>query len=330
MKSVSMVLKIASCVLALVFALSSSDAQDYPQRPITIVVPSTPGGPGYAAARLISDRMSASLGQQIVVETVPGAGGTIGMARVARAAPDGYTLMIHQNGFAIAPAIYDKLPFDTAKEFVTVGLVNRTENFLVGRKSLPAKDFAELAAWMKGPGKPARVAHPGMGTFGHLQTVILTRSIGADANLIPYRGVAPALNDLLGEHVDLVEVSGHVGAPHIRAGTMKPYATTAAKRSGTFPEVPGYSELGYPQLTRPFWHALFAPAATPRPILERLNAALRETLADPQVQKGYADSGVEAFPTEQLSLDAANAFTRGELEHWAKTIKDNNIKVDPQ
>lgn len=304
------------------------EAQSYPTRTITLIVPSTAGGPGDVSARLISDHMSASLGQQIVIETIAGAGGTIGMARVARAAADGYTLMIHQNGFAIAPALYAKLSFDTAKDFVTVGLVNQSTVYLVGRSTLPAKDFTELKAWMVGPGKPARYAHPGPGTVGHLQTLILLRAMGAEASLISYRGIAPAVSDLLGQHIDLANVGAAVASPQIREGKVKAYATSASRRSDAFPEVPTFSELGYKELERPFWHALFAPAGTPQPVLERLNAALRETLGDPKVRKAYAASGVEPYPQSQWSLEAASAYMRSELDFWGNAVRNNNVKAD--
>jgi tripartite-type tricarboxylate transporter receptor subunit TctC len=309
-------------------ALGNASAQPYPQRPIMLIVPSSAGGPADAAARLIVDRMSAILGQQIIIEAVPGAGGTIGMSRVARAAPDGYTLLIHQNGFAITPALYDKLGFDTAKDFVAVGLVNQSRNYLVGRKTLPAKTFAELVTWMKGPGSPAKLAHPGKGTFGHLQAVTLDRALDLKVNMIPYRGIAPAVNDLLGGHVDLAEVAAAVSGPHIRAGSLIAYAYTGETRKD-LPDVPTYGELRLPQLERSFWHALFAPAGTPRPILDRLNAALRETLTDPRVLKSYTDSGVEPFPAAQSSIEAAQTFVKGEIAHYEKVVRENNIKAEP-
>jgi tripartite-type tricarboxylate transporter receptor subunit TctC len=321
-------LAIAAVAFGCALAAQGAVAQSYPNRVITIIVPSSPGGPGDVSARLIAERLSASLGQQIVIETVPGAGGTIGMGRVARAAPDGYTLLVHQNGFAITPALYEKLNFDTAKDFVAVGLLNRSYTVFVGRKSLPANNFAELVAWMKGPGKPAKVAHPGKGTNGHLQTLMFVNAIGTEATFVPYRGIAPAVNDLLGEHIDVTQVGAAVAAPHIRAGSMKAYVSTASQRIAAFPDIPTLGEVGYKDLERQFWHALFAPAATPKPILERLNAALQETLADPRVQKAYADSGVEAYPPEQLSLDAANTFLREELAFWGKVVRDNNVKPD--
>jgi tripartite-type tricarboxylate transporter receptor subunit TctC len=316
-------------LLAWALAAGAAHADSYPSRVITLVVPSTPGGPGDVSARLIADRMSQSLGQQIIIETAPGAGGTIGMARVARAAPDGYTLMIHQNGFAITPALYARLTFDTAKDFVTVGLVNRSYVYLVGRKSLPAKDFAELSAWMKGPGKPAKFAHPGSGTVGHLNTVVLVGLMGAaDTNLIPYRGIAPAVNDLLGEHIDLAQVGAAVAAPLMRDGRIRGYASAASKRDPGFADVPTFGELGLKELERPFWHALFAPAATPKPVLEKLNAALRDALNDPRVQQAYAASGVEAYPQNLWPLEAAQSYVREEMDYWAKVVRDNKIKVE--
>ena len=323
--------KLWACVgafCAFAFATTAALAQNYPNRPITLVVPSSAGGPADTSARLIVDRLSAALGQQVVIETAPGAGGTIGMGRVARAAPDGYTLLIHQNGFAITPAIYEKLNFNTAKDFVTVGLVNQSNTFIVGRKSLPANTFAELAAWMKGPGKPAKYAHPGKGTNGHLQGLMLVRAIGTEVTYIPYRGIAPAVNDLLGEHIDVTQVGAAVAAPHIKAGNMRVYASTGLKRSPDFPDVPIMAEVGYKDLGRPFWHALFAPVATPRAVLERLNAALRETLKDPEVQKIYARSQVESFPDDQLSIEAANAFVAKEIAAMAKVVRDNNVTAD--
>lgn len=317
----------AGCVLAGVSAMPAH-AQNYPNKVITFIVPSSPGGPGDVSARLIADRMSVALGQQIIIETIPGAGGTIGMSRVARAAADGYTLLIHQNGFAITPSIYEKLPFDTARDFTVVGLVNQSHTYLVGRTSLPANTFAELVTWMRGPGKPAKVAHPGMGTNGYLQTLQLMRAMGTEGNLIPYRGIAPAVNDLLGGHVDISGVGAAVAAPHMRAGTLKAFASSAPQRDPAFPNVPTYGELGHKELQRPFWHALFAPAATPRPILDKLNAALRETLADPKIQKAYADSGVEPFPSDLRSIDAGNKFVQEEIVFWGKIVRENNVKAE--
>jgi tripartite-type tricarboxylate transporter receptor subunit TctC len=309
----------------------SAQVENYPTKPITLVVPSSPGGPADVAARLIVDRMSESLGQTIVIETVAGAGGTIGMGRVARAAPDGYTLMIHQTGFAITPAIYNKLNFDTAKDFTTIGLVNHTATLLCGRTTLPVNTYAELEAWIKGPGKPVRYAHPGPGSSGHLTVMMHTKAMGGvEISAISYRGIAPAVNDMLGGHIDIASVSSSVALPLIKAGKLKVFATGGMKRSAALPDVPTFGEVGHKELERAFWHALFAPAATPRPILEKLNAALRETLRDPKVVEGYARSSVEAYPPETMSIEASHAYVQKEIALWARVVKENDLKVEAQ
>ncbi|HET9903921.1 MAG TPA: tripartite tricarboxylate transporter substrate binding protein [Xanthobacteraceae bacterium] len=317
----------AFAFLALVWSAAPGRTDAYPSRPVTLIVPSSAGGPADATARLIVDRMSAALGQQIVIENVPGAGGTIGMARAARAAPDGYTLLIHQNGFAITPALYEKLSFDTEKDFVTVGLVNLSHTYLLGRKSLPPKTFAELAAWMNGPGKPGKWGHPGAGTNGHLQSILVMRVMGVNPTFIPYRGIAPAVNDLLGEHIDVAGVGAAVATRLVQAGKLKAFVSTASKRDPALPDVPTYGEVGHKELERPFWHALFAPAGTPRPVLERINAALRETLADPVVKKAFADNSVAAYPENQWSIAAAGDYIRNEIAFWGKVVRDNNVKL---
>ena len=318
----------AICLLGCAMSIPAAHAQNYPQRVITIVAATAPGGPGDTAARLITDKMSALLGQQVIVENMPGAGGTTGAARVARAEPDGYTLLIHQNGLTIAPALYAKLPFDVAKDFVAIGLVNLSYSYLVGRKTLPPNDLKELIAWMKGPGRPTKFGHPGVGTVGHLSTVVFARTVGVELNLIPYRGVAPAMNDIVGDHLDLVSAGASTSAPLIRTGKVKAYASTAPKREDAVPDVPTFTELGYSALERPLWHALFAPAGTPPAVIKRLNAALQETISDPEVRKAYAARGVEAFPADQLSIEAAQTYVRAEIERWGKVVRDNDVRAE--
>jgi len=306
----------------------AAGADPWPQRHISLVVASAPGGPADTAARIIVGPMSAFLGQQIITENVPGGGGRIGAARVARASADGYTLLLHQTGLTIAPALYPKLEFDVARDFVPVGLVNTSFSVLVGRKSLPANDFNELVAWMKGPGKPARFAHPGAGTLGHLMTVLFARVLKTEVNPIPYKGMGPAIGDIVGEHVDLVWAGAITAAPLVNSGKVKAYAYGADRRSALLPGVPAVTEVGYPEVAISFWHALYAPAATPRPVQERINEALRRALADPQVDQAFRSGGTETFPPEQRSIEAATAFVGRELERWAKEVRDNNIRVE--
>jgi tripartite-type tricarboxylate transporter receptor subunit TctC len=319
----------AGSILAALATAGLAQAQTYPNKVITMVVAYAPGGPGDTAARSIADRMSAALGQQIVIENVAGAGGMTGAARVARAEPDGYTLLVHQTGLVIGPALYPKIPFDVEKDLAAVGLVNNSYSFLAARKSLPANNFAELVAWMKGPGKPAKFAHPGVGTLAHLQAVLFAQAIGAEVDLIPYRGGGPAMNDVIAGHVDMVWAAPSTSAPLIEAGTVKGFVFGANKRYPAQPNVPSATEVGHQALDISFWHALFVPAATPRPIVDKLNAALRETLADPQVQKTYAERGLESFPPEQLSPEAATTFVKAELQRWGKVVRDNNIQGSP-
>ncbi len=318
-----------------VFVLSIStglggpaQAQSYPQRHITLVAATAAGGPGDVAARIIAEQLSDVLGQQVVVENVPGGGGITGAVRVARAEPDGYTLLIHQTGITIAPALYPKLPFDLEKDLVPVGLVNTSYMFLVGRKSLPANSLRELFDWMNGPGRPVRFAHPGVGSIGHLATVLVAKSAKAEIAAVPYRGIGPATNDVIGEHVDLLWMGAVSGAPLIKAGKIKAFAFGGPKRSPLAPDVPSIAELGFAEIDAPLWHALFAPAGTPQPIVRRLNEALRKIVSNPKVEKVFIETGVEPFPSNQLSPEAASAFVKGERNRWRKVIEENQIKPE--
>jgi tripartite-type tricarboxylate transporter receptor subunit TctC len=317
-----------AAAFTLVMTALPVQAQIYPTKPIVVVVPSAAGGPADVAIRAIAEPLSQALGQQIVVDNMAGAGGTLGMARVARAEPDGHTLLIHQNGFAITPAIYSNLSFDTKNDFVAVGLVNRSYLIWGGRSTLPANTFAEMVAWMKGPGKPAKVAHPGAGTLGHLQTTMLLKGIGVEVSMVPYRGIAPAVKDLLGGHVDMAQIGAAVASAQVKSGNLKIFAVGAERRDPVFPHVPTYAELGYEGMDKPFWHALFAPAKTPRPVLERVNAALRTVLSDAKVLEAYQKTFVQPYPKEQQSLDAAQRYVSDEIAFWDKVVRDNNIKVD--
>jgi tripartite-type tricarboxylate transporter receptor subunit TctC len=316
-------------VVACIFgaAASAVQAQSYPNRPITLVAATAPGGPGDIAARLIGERMTEILGQQFVVENVPGAGGVTGAARVARAAPDGYTLLVHQTGITIQPALHKNLPFDFDKDLTTVGLVNKSYSFLVGRNTLSANNMKDLLRWAKESGA-VKIAHPGVGSHGHLISVLLAKFMGANVSLVPYRGVGPAMNDISGGHVDLLWAGAVAATPLVKAGNVKAFLSTYDKRSPLIPEIPSAAEFGYSEVTAPFWHALFAPAQTPKPILEKLNMALQQALKDPRVVKAYAESGVEAYPPGQLGVEAANNYVRAERTKWSKVVRENNIQVE--
>lgn len=315
-------------LLALGSAFAPAVAAEYPSRPITVVVPFAAGGPSDLAIRTISDRLSQALGQPLVTENVGGAGGMIGTSRVARAAPDGYTLLINQNALAIAPALYPKQSIDVEKELTGVGMVNTSYSFLVGSTSVPANNLNELIAWMKGPGKPAKFAHPGIGTLAHLQAILFARETGVEVTLVGYRGGGQAVGDVVGGHVDLLWAAPTTSAELIAAKKMKGFTFGAPNRYPGLAEIPAVGEAGYPSLVLPFWQALFVPAGTPKPIIDRLNAALRETVADEKILKAYVERGVEAYPASQMSPDFANALLRDELKKWGTLIRETKIEAE--
>jgi len=304
-----------------------ASAQTYPSRPITLIVPYPPGGATDAISRILQDSLSQSLGQQVVIENVGGAGGMIAAAKAARAAPDGYTILIHQVALAAGMTMYKNLSFDAQKDFVTIGLINTAASTWASRADLPPGKFDELVRWMKTPGQNVKVAHAGVGSFGHLAGVLVAQELGAKVTQVPYRGAGPALNDLLAGQVDLSSQSAVQAGPLIKAGKLKAYAIIGRTRFAGLPDLPTMGELGYKKLDLDFWHMLLAPAGTPRPIVDRLNAALRHSLADARVKKTFADGGMDLFPPGQQTPEAASALLKSELKLWGDVIRANNIQA---
>ena len=312
---------------ACISATGAASAQDYPSRPITMIVPYPPGGATDAIARIMQDSMSQSLGQQVVIENIGGAGGMIAAARAARAAADGYTVLLHQVAMAAGMSLYSNLTFDAEKDFITVGLVNTAASTVAARPTLPPNNIGELVRWMKEPGQNTKIPHPGVGSFGHLAGVLLAQEIGGTVTHIPYRGAGPALNDLLAGHVDLSSQSAVVAGPLVKAGKLKAYAMIGKSRFAGLPDIPTMGEVGYKKLDLDFWHMLFAPAGTPRPIVDRLNAALRHTFADAKVRKAFQEGGMDLFPPDQQTPEAAGALLKSELKLWGDVIRTNNISA---
>jgi tripartite-type tricarboxylate transporter receptor subunit TctC len=315
----------AAALLASLLASGSAAAQPYPNRPITLVVPFPPGGATDAIARTIQDSMSQSLGQQIVIENIGGAGGMIAAARAARAAPDGYTVLLHQVALAAGMTLYPNVGFNAEKDFVTVGLINTAASTLAARATLPPNNIDELVRWMKAPEQNAKIAHAGVGSFGHLAGVLVAQEIGATVTHVPYRGAGPALNDLLGGVADLSSIAAVVAGPLVKGGKLKAYAIIGRNRFAGLPDLPTMREVGYKKLDLDFWHMLLVPAGTPAPIVERLNAALRDALADARVRKTFADGGMDVFPGEEQTPDAARALLKREVKLWSEAIRANNI-----
>jgi tripartite-type tricarboxylate transporter receptor subunit TctC len=304
-----------------------ASAQTYPNKPITMIVPFAPGGATDAIGRIIQESMSQSLGQQIVLENIGGAGGMIAAAKAARAAPDGYTIMIHQVALAAGVTMYKNLSFDAVKDFAPIGLINTAASTWSAPPDLPPKDMAELVKWMKEPGRSAKIGHPGVGSFGHLAGLLVATELGVTVTQVPYRGAGPALNDLLAGQVDLSSQSAVQAAPLIRAGRLKAYGLIAKKRFAGLPDLPTMGELGYKKLDLDFWHMLLAPAGTPKPIMDKLNAALRHSMADAKVKQIFADGGMDLFPPDQYTPEAAATLLQTEIKLWGNVIRANNIQV---
>ena len=315
----------AALLAASLIAAGAAAAQTFPTRAITLVIAFPPGGATDAVARPVAEAMSQTLGQQIVIEYVGGAGGTIGAARVARAAPDGYTILIHQTGLAVGLSLYPKLSFDAEKDFEGIGIVANMATVMVGRATLPANSLPELIRWMKEPGTTAKMAHAGVGSFGHVCGVMFVQEIGAKADQIPYRGGGPVLNDVIAGHADLSCLSAAVAVELVKAGKLKGYAVFGNKRFGGLPEVPHFVETGYRTLDLPFWQTLFAPAGTPRPVIDRLNAALREALSNPRVLDAFEKNGMEAYPAAEQTPEAAMTLLKREVKRWGDVVRAHNM-----
>jgi tripartite-type tricarboxylate transporter receptor subunit TctC len=292
-----------------------------------MIVPFPPGGATDAIARILQDSLANSLGQPVILDNIGGAGGMIAAAKAARATPDGYTIVIHQVALAAGMSLYKGLSFDAQKDFIPIGLINTAASTWVGRGDLPPKDFKEMVAWMKKPGTIAKIGHPGVGSFGHLDSVLVAQELGVNVTMVPYRGAGPALTDLLGGQVDMASQSAVQVAQLIQAGKLKGYAVIGRKRFAGLPDLPTMGELGYKKLDLDFWHMLLAPAGTPRPVIDKLNAALRKALADPKVKKLFADGGMDAYPENEQSPEAAAALLKSELKLWGDVIHTNNISA---
>jgi len=306
-------------------AVSGAAAQTYPNRPVTLVVAFAPGGADDATARILQDPMQRALGQPIVVENVSGAGGMIAAAKVAHAEPDGYTILLHQDALAAGMTLYPERTFDAEKDFAPIGLVNTTTNTLAARPSLPPNNFNELLHWMKEPGQTIRIGHPGVGSFGHLAEVLILQELGIKVTQVPYRGAGPALVDLLAGQVDLGPISAVVATPLVNSGKLKAYALIGKKDFANLPQLKTMGELGYPKADIDFWHMLLAPAATPRPIIEKLNNALRVALTDAKLRKTFSDGGMDLYPQDEESPEAAQALLKREVKVWGDVIRANHI-----
>jgi tripartite-type tricarboxylate transporter receptor subunit TctC len=309
-----------------VVAVTAAAADVYPWRPVTLVVPYPAGGPTDTLARILTERMKAALGQPVIIENVSGAGGSLGVGRVARAAPDGYTLSIgHVQTHVINGAIY-KLPYDVLNDFAPISLVADTPQWIVSKSSLPPQDLAQLISWMKErPGK-ATVGSVGVGGPSDLAAISFQKETGTTFQLVPYRGGAPLLQDLIAGQIDFTFGQAANYLAFVRGGQLRPYAVLSRKRWWAAPDVPTLEEAGVPGLSISFWHGLWAPKGTPKEITTKLTATVREALADATLRQRFADIGQEIWPPEQQTPEALTALQKAEIEKWWPVIKAANIK----
>ncbi len=303
----------------------ASAQKDWPTKSIQMVVPFAAGGPTDTIARLIAVPMGQALGQTVVVENVPGAGGTIASTKVARAAPDGYTIYIHHMGMATANALYDKLPYDPMTSFDYIGQVADVPMVLLGKKDLPANNFKELEAYIKANGSKVTMANAGPGAVSQLCGLLFQSRLGVKLTNIPYKGTGPALTDLLGGQVDLLCDQTTQTIPYIKDGRVKAFGTTTMKRLPAIPNVPTLNEQGLKGFEVKVWHGVYAPKGTPQPVLDKLNAALKKALNTPDVQKRLNDANIDIVPSEKISAKGLKDHLEKEINVWGPVIRKANI-----
>ena len=310
-----------AAVLMLGTAGDAMAQKAYPERPVTVLVPAAAGGPSDTVARLIGDSMSKTLGQQIVIENMGGAGGSLGAGKVAKAEPDGYTLLLYHIGVATFGALYPSLPYKPG-ELSPVGLITDVPMTLVARSDLPAQNIAEVIAFVKAQNGAATFGTAGVGAVSHLCGLLLQQAIGARLTTVPYKGTGPAMTDLIGKRIDLMCDQTTNTTNQIKAKEIRAYAVTTPKRIGILADVPTLQESGLAGFEVTAWHALWAPKGTPEPIRQTLSAALQKALAEPQVIGRLADLGTSPVPMELATPAALDQRFQSEIGRWSKVIAE--------
>jgi tripartite-type tricarboxylate transporter receptor subunit TctC len=319
--------KLVTALLLAFCTAAAAQAQNFPSRPLTLIVPFPPGGSTDAAARIMAERMRETLGQPIVVENVGGAGGSIGVGRLARSAPDGYTFDIGQWDTHVGSIIY-KLDYDLEKDFEPIALVSNNPQLMVAKNDLPARTLGELVDWMKA--NPGKINFVNQNAAANVTGVLFEKLTGQKVQFIPYRGAGPAMTDLVAGTVDLLVVQGAVALPQIRAGKIKALANLSPQRSASMPDIPTSDESGVKGLYMSGWFGFWAPKGTPKDVIARLNAATREALADPALQKRFSDLGLDVAPRGEQTPEGLAAFQKAEIDKWWPIIKSAGIGAQAQ
>ena len=307
--------------LSLTLGAIGVQADSYPSKVITLVVPFSAGGPTDTVARLIAQPMSKTLGQTVIVENVGGAGGTLAAGRVARASGDGYTIFLHHIGMATSATLYRKLPYDVLTDFEPIGLVTPVPMTIIAKKDLPANDINEFISYIKANKDKITYGNAGVGAASHLCGMLFMSAIDTQFTVVSYKGTGPAMNDLLGGVFDFMCDQTTNTTPQIKGGKVKAYAVTSKTRVPSLPELPTLAESGLKNFEVSVWHGLYAPKSTPKPIIGKLSAALRDALRDETVKQRFADLGTQPEPLDRATPEAHRAHLKAEVEKWAPIIK---------
>jgi tripartite-type tricarboxylate transporter receptor subunit TctC len=302
--------------------------QQYPSRPVTVIVPFAPGGPPDTVARIVAERMTKSLGQPVVIENVSGANGSIGVGRGSRATPDGYTLIMGSWNTHVANGAIYQLQYDVQTDFAPISLLTNSPLWIVARKDLPPKDLTELIAWLRLNQNKVVASTSGVGSASHFAGILFQNHTGTHFQFVPYRGAGPALNDLMAGHIDLTFVDASNSLALVRGGNIKAYAIMAKTRWAAAPDVPTVDEAGASGLYFSFWNGLWAPKDTPKSVIAKLNAAVVGALADPAARQTFTSLGQHIPPRDQQTPEALGEFQKAEIKKWWPLIKAANVKVE--
>ncbi len=323
-------MKTLLCAVALaatVGGLAGATAQPFPSRPLTLVVPLATGGSTDVIGRLMAEGMRTALGQPVIVENTPGAGGTIGVGRVSRATPDGYTFLIGQWGTNVASGAIYPLQFDLLKDLEPIALIATQPFFIVSRKTMPANNLKELIAWIKANPDKASQGNSGIGTPSHVAGILFQNAIDAKLQVVPYRSAGQSMQGLVAGDIDTTLDTPAISLPQLKGGNIKVYAVAAKNRLAVAPDIPTTDEAGLPGFYFSFWHALWAPKGTPKDIVDRLNGAARKALSDPALRNKLVGLAQEIFTEDQQTPAALAAFHKGEIDKWWPIIKAAGIKA---
>ena len=319
---------ILAAFVALISFGGSVLADNFPSHPITIVVPFSAGGPSDAMARILAERMKTTLGEVLLIENVTGAGGSIGVGRAVRSPPDGYTISFGHLGTHVANGAIYKLGYDLVADLEPVVLLPSNPMLIVSKNAVPAKSLQELLAWLKARPAPATAGTAGAGSGSHIAGLYFENVSGVKLQYVPYRGTAPAMNDLVAGQIDLIvdQTSNSIG--QVRAGNIRAYAVTSDKRLDSAPDVPTTDEAGLPGFHMTLWSGLWVPKGTPKEIVTKLNAAAVDALTDPAVRKQLENLGLQMPPKDQLTPEALGAWQKAEIQKWWPMLKAANVRMD--